>query len=260
MKTGSTRVIALAAAGLVTLLAVPVLTQSTPGRITGTVKDETGAPIAGAVVTADNPQTAPSHFTATSDAKGRFALIGLRRGLWAFVVSAEGFEPAELNVPVRSRRTPVSLRVMLRATPATGPRGALATVDVEELQAELDAAELLVAQGHLDEAIARYARILQEVPALTEVNRALADLYARQGDKTRACDAYKRLVDAKPEDAKARSRLAALAYDVGLAAAGQGDVATAIKYLERALAADAAAPRADVARQELARLRRLPEP
>jgi tetratricopeptide (TPR) repeat protein len=259
MELGSPRVSPLVAAGLVALLAGPVLAQPTPGRITGTVKDETGAPIAGAVVTADNPQTAPSHLTATSDAKGRFALLGLRRGLWTFVVSAAGFEPAELNVPVPSRGRLPALQIMLRATPAPGPRGALAAVDVEALQAELDIAESLVARGRIDEAIARYTELLEKVPALTEIDRTLGDLYDRQGEKARACDAYQRLVDARPGDADARGRLAALAYDVGLAAAGEGDAVTAIKYLERALAADATSPRADDARRELARLREIRE-
>src|SRR3954465_11403710 len=63
------------------------------GRVGGTVKDEAGQPIKGATITADNPNASPSSFTATTDDKGRFSIIGLKSGQWTFPAQAPGFGP-----------------------------------------------------------------------------------------------------------------------------------------------------------------------
>src|SRR3954447_3983233 len=70
------------------------------GRVGGTVKDEAGQPIKGATITAENPSASPSSFTATTDDKGRFSIIGLRGGQWTFSAQAPGFGPesGRLNV------------------------------------------------------------------------------------------------------------------------------------------------------------------
>src|SRR5437764_7550726 len=89
---------ALAGAALVSLSAVTAAAQT--GRVGGVVKDEAGNPIKGATVTAENPAASPSSFTATTDDKGRFSIIGLKSGQWSFSAQAPGFGPeaGKLNV------------------------------------------------------------------------------------------------------------------------------------------------------------------
>src|SRR5207245_764917 len=82
------------AAVLVAALAASAAAQT--GRVGGTVKDESGQPIKGATITADNPNASPSSFTATTDDKGRFSMIGLRSGQWAFSARAPGSGPETL--------------------------------------------------------------------------------------------------------------------------------------------------------------------
>ena len=60
------------------------------GRVNGLVKDDSGNPIKGATVTADNPNIGPTTYTATTDDKGRFTIIGLRAGQWRFTAQAPG--------------------------------------------------------------------------------------------------------------------------------------------------------------------------
>ena len=86
------------AALFVVVLAGSVAAQT--GRVVGVVKDEAGNPIKGATVTADNPGASPSSFTATTDDKGRFSIIGLKSGRWSFSAQAPGFAPeaGQLNV------------------------------------------------------------------------------------------------------------------------------------------------------------------
>jgi uncharacterized GH25 family protein len=63
------------------------------GRVGGIVKDEGGQPLKGATITAENPNASPSSFTATTDDKGRFSIIGLKTGSWTFSAQAPGFAP-----------------------------------------------------------------------------------------------------------------------------------------------------------------------
>src|SRR5256885_15152623 len=84
----------------VAALAVAASAIAQTGRVGGTVKDETGQPLKGATITADNPNASPSSFTATTDDKGRFSIIGLKSGAWTFSAQAPGFAPesGKLNV------------------------------------------------------------------------------------------------------------------------------------------------------------------
>jgi len=86
----------VSAAALMTALvvyAVPAAAQT--GRIGGTVKDATNStPLKGATITAENPGASPSSFTATTDDKGRYSIIGLKTGTWKITAVAPGFQPS----------------------------------------------------------------------------------------------------------------------------------------------------------------------
>lgn len=239
------------------LLAAPVQAQFSLGRVTGVVRDDVGVPIRGAIVTAENPSAAPSSFTTTTDEKGEFALLGMSRGLWTFTVKAPGFEPTEFSLGVRPRTTIPPARIFLKPSRAPAPRSPLAAVDVEALQATLDAAEAAADEGRIDEALGLYREALKRAPTLTTIHRQIGDLCARQGDRPRAVDAYQQLLDADPDDAAARAAVGRLAYDLGLEGAAEGDAAAAVRYLELALAADPTSPRAEQALAVLARIKGL---
>src|SRR5436190_17704451 len=96
------------------------------GRVGGIVKDEASQPIKGATVTAENPGTSPSSFTATTDDKGRFSIIGLKSGQWTFTAQAPGFGPeaGKLNVTtIGSPNPPLAFTLKKGGGPA--PTGAL---------------------------------------------------------------------------------------------------------------------------------------
>ena len=85
--------------------ALPAVAQT--GRIGGTVKDTNGQPIKGATVVAENPASAPSSFTATTDDRGRYSMIGLKAGTWKVTASAPGFTPSAGNVPIKTIGAPM---------------------------------------------------------------------------------------------------------------------------------------------------------
>src|SRR5512137_1333306 len=85
------------------------------GRVGGSVTEaDGGKPIVGATVTGTNPNQAT--VTATTDAKGRFSLIGLRSGNWSFTAEAPGYSPetGSMNVSVVSSKPNPLLTFALR--------------------------------------------------------------------------------------------------------------------------------------------------
>src|SRR5262245_27697133 len=86
-------------------------------RVSGLVKDDTGQPIKGATIRAENPDAPLGTITAATDAKGRFAIIGLARGEWTFTAEATGFQPqfAELNILRLSTPNPPLTFAMAKA-------------------------------------------------------------------------------------------------------------------------------------------------
>src|SRR2546423_7913256 len=82
----------------VAALAVAASAIAQTGRVGGTVKDDTGQPIKGATITADNPNASPSSFTATTDDKGRFSIIGLKSCSGTFNAQAPDFAPETGNL------------------------------------------------------------------------------------------------------------------------------------------------------------------
>ena len=103
---------AFIAALIVVSLAVPATAQS--GRATGRVVDTTGQPIMGATVLARNNDASPSQITSATDKGGRFAMIGLRGGVWTFAAEAPGFLPMEGTVPIRAGTPGPPLQFVLR--------------------------------------------------------------------------------------------------------------------------------------------------
>lgn len=75
---------------LFSLLAIPVLGQVESGSITGTVKDSTGAAVAGATVIAKNVSTSATRSAQTGD-NGQYNIPGLTPGLYEVTVTATGF-------------------------------------------------------------------------------------------------------------------------------------------------------------------------
>ncbi len=88
----STRIArALLCTALVSLPGAAALAQTTGGSLTGSVRDSSGATVAGAVVTATEVGT--NHQTsATSNDKGEYELINLKPGNYTLHVEAQGFK------------------------------------------------------------------------------------------------------------------------------------------------------------------------
>src|SRR5689334_6181143 len=115
----------------------------TAGRITGVIKDSDGKPIKGAIIRAMNDDVGMT-MTSTTDDKGRFAMIGVRTGLWIMEIEAPNFLPVRGQSQVSASNTPV-LQLTLQRDPGPPP-GALSKTIAEDITA----AETLRKAGRYD--------------------------------------------------------------------------------------------------------------
>jgi TolA-binding protein len=208
------------------------------GRVGGVVKDETGQPIKGATITAENPNASPNSFTATTDDKGRFSIIGLRTGQWTFTAQAPGYAPEAGRLPVQTIGAPnPPLTFTLKRGGSAGPASALGNAAAKDLQADLAAAEMDFTAGKFDEAIAKYRAILTKAPALNVINLQIAAAYRNKKDYDGAIAAYNELLKSDPNNDKA-------IIGIGMTNMEKGDLAAAESTLQKA--ADGPAPTREV--------------
>ena len=223
----------LVAAALVAGCAAPAAAQT--GRVGGVVKDEAGNPIKGATITAENPTASPSSFTAITDDKGRFSIIGMRSGQWTFTATMQGFAPeaGKLNVQTIGAPNPPITFTLKKGGGSTGG-GALSGANAKELQGELAAADQLYSAGQYDAAIAAYKAVLTKAPALSAINLQIAQAYRNKKDYDSALGAYNDVLKADPNSDRAKVGIAMTNLE-------KGD----LKAAEESLTAVAQAPNAN---------------
>ncbi|HYM23588.1 MAG TPA: carboxypeptidase regulatory-like domain-containing protein [Vicinamibacterales bacterium] len=214
------------AALAVIAVAAPAAAQI--GRIGGTVKDDTGQPIKGATVMAENETAAPNSLTATTDDKGRFSMIGLKAGPWTFTAQAPGFDPQKTDaMPVRTVGAPNPAIEFKLKRSVTAPVSALGSLAAKDLQAELASADALYNAQRWDDSIAAYRTIMAKAPALSVINLQIAAAYRNKKDYDKAISAYNDLLKTDPSNDKAR-------VGIGMTNLEKGDLAAAEDTLTKA--------------------------
>jgi tetratricopeptide (TPR) repeat protein len=175
------------------------------GRIAGTVVDDSGRPLKGATITAENHDQRESTFTSSSDSKGRFSVLGMRPGSWTFTIQAPGFQAVVHRLDVVTTRSNPPLDVRLVRRPAPALPAALVGIETMEIQRRIDSAEAADKAGDAVAALAAYRDLLTRVPALTSIYLRMGAIHERVGDQAAALAAYKRLLELDPENARARA-------------------------------------------------------
>ena len=185
----------------------------TSGRIQGRVfADGTREHVGGAVVRAVLPgapgEKSVEPVETVTDDSGRFAINWIPSGLWLLTVSVEGFDNSVRPIEVTQGRSyacnsnqtmrcrePVEFSMVkpfnpLHPTEAPSV-GVLAGILADDLQAELDAADVLFDSGDFDGAIASYEAVLKQVPLLTSLHLQIGHAYRAKKDYERAVLAYR---------------------------------------------------------------------
>lgn len=207
------RFVARVLGGVVLASSLAATASAQNGRVSGIVREEGGQPLKGATITAENPAIGQS-FTATTDEKGRFNMIGLRSGEWRFIAQAPGFSPEGGMLGVRSGGQNVPLTFELKHS-GVAFFGALGGIMGKDLQADLSAAEVLFDQKKWDEAIAAYRAVLNKAPVITTINLQIAAAYRSKKDYDGALAAYNDLLAAEPSNVRAKIELAMTSLERG---------------------------------------------
>jgi predicted Zn-dependent protease len=187
------------------------------GRVSGLVKDDSGNAVKGATVTADNANVGPTTYTATTDDKGRFTIIGLRAGQWRFTAYAPGHagDVGQLSVRFGSPNPALAFTLRKNGPLATAPLG---NVTARDVQAQLASADAFFNQQKWDEAIAAYKGVLAKTPALSVLQLQIAASYRNKKDYDNALAAYEALLTADPANQKATVGIATVSLEKGDAA------------------------------------------
>jgi Tfp pilus assembly protein PilF len=256
------KLLALATA-MTVALTLPAVAQewSGRGRVQGVVKDEEGKGIAGARVTLRLGDSGPDPIT--TNAKGRWTMLGLAHGDWTVIIEAPGHVGSEGAVKVYESGPGQSLDVTLRKAtvqeqPAADPAAEKRAVAVEMLKK----GNALNEQKQYAAARAEYERALADLPVEhhAAVLRAIAGSWYAEGKTKEAIAAFEKALELAPQDpellqelanvlvgagreAEAQTYIARLPQgtrvnpdallNAGITAYNAGDLAKALTYFER---------------------------
>ncbi len=242
------------------LLTIAVLTMAPPasaqtGRALGSVIDSSGKGIKGATIRAVNKDASPSELTSTTDAKGRFGMIGLKAGVWTFTAEAPGFEPSGGTVPIRSATMGPPLQFVIQRTPEPIP-GALS----KDIADQVSAANILRSQGRYDQAIAAYQAIRAKNPTVSTLHVVMGDAFRQQAereqDQATRQTLYARAIQSYSEAVTASAASERVRLDLGLAQMSAGRVEDGVRTLQELVASTPNSAAAKDAAARLAELRR----
>ncbi len=189
------------------------------GRVAGVVNDENNQPLKGATVTAEN-QDNPQTFTATTDDKGRFLMIGLRSGTWRFIAQAPGFAPEAGTMMVRMGAPNPPIMFSLKRT-SNAAFGALGGIAARDLQEDLAEADEHLRQSRWDDAVRVYRGIMERAPTLAFINLQVAAAHRAKKDPASALAAYAALLKVQPDNEKAHVGIAQIHVERGDAKAAE---------------------------------------
>ena len=214
------------------VMSAPLAAQT--NRISGVVRDETGAAIRGAIVRAATggiPGVSPMTLTTATDDRGRFIFVVARSGEWQLNFEAPGFDPMTITAAVRITGAAPNLDIKLDRHEAPEAFGALAGIDSKSLSGQLAAASALFDEERYDQAIAAYRDIKTRVPALTMVNLPMGTAYLATKSYADAESAFQEILKADAADPNGL-------FAMGTLREAQGNAAEAQSWYQKASGAD----------------------
>ena len=227
-------------------------------RLEGKVTDAAGQPLGGASVKLELAGRGGTELR--SDAKGKWAILGLTGGEWQVEVAADGYVSRRVTVSVSemARRPALEVRLDKAAATAASP----------EAMGALASAEAAQREGRLAEARSAYERLRALRPDLaSRIDQQVGLSYVQEKDYARAFDYLARALAAEPDSLplraaavqaafesrqpdKARELLAGadpaaiesadIAFNFGVGLLNAGATEQALPWLSRAIALDAA--------------------
>jgi len=203
------------------------------GRISGTVADENGGPVEGALIVAQSMRS-DTKLETRSDAKGKFAIAGLGSGSWRVIASKDGYGNASMEMNIRQLGTNPPIAFTLKKV-----SDAAAAASNKEALAMLDQGNALLTQENYDQALQVFTEFQGKYPEIYQVHLNIGTCYLRKGELEKAEAEFKLVLDKTLEthgdlkkDAEVSLRASTGLGDVALR---RGDFEAAQKYFAQAL-------------------------
>jgi tetratricopeptide (TPR) repeat protein len=174
------------------------------GRLEGKVMDAEDRPLAGATVRLELGGRGGT--TLTTDAKGRWAILGLTGGEWAVELSAEGYVSRRFTLEVDEHRRRPVLEVRLERAAPKGPP--------PDVVAALEQAEAAYKEGHFAEARREYEKLLALRPDLAgRILQQIGFCYVQEKEYSKALESLLRALAAEPDNVAARVAAVQAAFE-----------------------------------------------
>jgi len=159
------------------------------GRVSGTVADESGAPIEGALVVAQSLRS-DTKLEGRSDGKGKFAIAGLGTGNWRIIATKDGYGSASFEMNIRQLGTNPPITFTLKKI-----SGVAAFASNKEALAMLDQGNTLLAQENYDQALQLFGEFQGKFPEIYQVHLNIGTCYLRKGDLDKAEAEFRIVLD-----------------------------------------------------------------
>jgi len=221
----------------VVLFTLPAEAQRGSSRITGDVTDADGSPLAGVQVVAHNPGFNPDTVSATTNDKGRWAMLGfgVTSAEWAFTFVLEGYEELRIVQRVEFGKNDDLDTVLEEATSDSAREDAEAAAAADADAAAKEAAaqqqdyfngKAAYEAGDYAAAVSSWEAFLAANPTLVPVWLRLADANSKMDNADGERAAYERVIELDPTQSDAL-------FGLGMLSANAGDVEAALGYFER---------------------------
>jgi Tfp pilus assembly protein PilF len=184
-------------------------------RVDGWVKDKNGQPIADAAV--ELTRQSGGKFTAKTNNKGYWAVLGLAGGAWNVDVSAKGFETRRTSVSLEegSRIPSMDIRLEPAAAPAPAAGASAPNKAAEEVRTEVEEGNRLLGEKKYAEAREQYEKALATVPDNTALLRGVAQTYHGEGNQEKAIETLRKIQQLEPGNAENQALLGSMLLESG---------------------------------------------
>lgn len=203
------------------------------GRINGTVVDENGNPVEGAIIVVESLQ-ATTKLEGKSDKKGHFAVAGMGTGMWRITASKPGYLSSSTEMYVRQLTTNPPITFTLKKI--TG----LAALTSDETSMKLfDEGNKLIEAGQYDEALKVFEEFMTKYPQIYQVRLNIGTCYLKKEEFDKAEAEFKTVLEKTIEvygDYKKDPAATLRAFSgLGEIYLKRNDLDTARKYFTQAL-------------------------
>lgn len=208
------------------------------GRLTGTVVDEAGNPIDGALITLQYSQFS-NKLTAVSNSKGQWGFIGLGKGAVTVTATKEGFTPSFIQLEVSGIAKNPEKKIVLQKAAGNAPAEGISDSSKELLLQ----GNALFEQKKFVEALALYQGFLDKYPMLYKVRLNLANCHIELQEYDKAIAEYQKVLEglnAEAADKKDNKLLAQLYAGIGDAYMRQNQFKEAEQYFKKSIDIDPA--------------------